>query len=104
LKFDKVLGISDSIKTCPVGYVWEVQSILNHGDYLKEDFKSSFLSGLKNESEMTYYERYHEKKIQIWLNGQWFVPASFPFMLEAGDKVSSGHKKRFVIIAQYKIE
>lgn len=105
LRFDKMIYASDSLQTCPSGYIWEVQSVLNTPASLKESFGSSFLTGLSGgQSEADALMKNDLKMTQVFITKTWFYPSSFPFWVDEGTGIASGNKARLIVIAQYKIQ
>ena len=104
LKYNTLIWVSDSIRTCPKGVVWEIQSIMNTDESLKQGAEPQFIAVCKVEADKITYNQMTEKKQQIWVNGFWMFPAAFPFYVNEGTKISSGHKRRWIAIAVYTIE
>ncbi len=104
LTFQKLLWIADSIKVCPKGVVWEIQSVMNTDESLKQGAEPQFIAICKVEPDKVTYNQMTEKKQQIWMNGYWMFPAAFPFYVNEGTKLSSGHKKRWIAIAVYTVD
>jgi hypothetical protein len=77
---------------------------MNTDESLKQGADPQFVSVCKVEPDKMSYYQMTEKKQQIWVNGYWMFPAAFPFFVNEGTKISSGHKKRWIAIAVYAIE